>query len=131
MFTVRLFFAVNSNVAGFAFAPARWGGLDLLRAAVRQRHNEVFVDQFWRGMTPPGLLREGSVALPSGFKAAKFYILEGDKITSLVKPEAAAGRDDRGGTVFGDDGGAGVEFAGSQIVTGEQFRRQSFPIEQD
>ena len=45
--------------------------------------------------------------------------------------EALPGRDDSSRAVFGDDGGAGIFFAGVKAVAGVDFRFQFLAAEQD
>ena len=45
--------------------------------------------------------------------------------------EAAVGRDDRGGAVFGDDGGPGVFMCGSEGLSFVEFREEFLAVEQD
>ena len=52
-----------------------------------------------------------------------------DQVSDEVEVEALAGRDDCGGAVFGDDGGAGIFFAESEFVAGVDFRFLFFAFE--
>ena len=47
----------------------------------------------------------------------------------MVEVESAAGGDDGGSAVFGDDGGSGVFSAGTEVVSGVDFRCEGRAVE--
>src|SRR5229473_394653 len=54
-----------------------------------------------------------------------------NEVGGTVEVETGAGRDDRGGAVFGDDGGAGVFSAAAEVVSGVDLRFEFLAVEQD
>src|SRR5579871_1343779 len=62
---------------------------------------------------------------------SRMRIHRDDQIVGFVSAESYGRRDYRGGAVFGDDGGAGVDSTGGEFVAEVDFGFESFAFEID
>ena len=57
-------------------------------------------------------------------------LCRGDQqVPCVVEVKVFAGWDDGSGTVFGDDGGAGIFLAGAEVVAGVKLRGEMHAVE--